>query len=296
MAKLVLSATLLVLSGASPAAHARTWTSAEGQSIEAELVDHDSSARKVTIRRSDGREFILPVDRLSEKDRSYLAEIEAKRQRELDTVRQKAGTVETHTSDGEEAVRYHVAYPGNYDPEKRPPLLILFSPGGNGKGILKSFREAAGKAGWIAVGCDGFKNNMDEEAGHRMFSEVLPHIENTVVHDNRFLFMGGMSGGAWRAYHYSARFDRPWKGIAACGGWLGGSSFYDLDYPKGMAVAIINGDKDKGASSWADRDTEVLEECDCEVRHFKFPGGHVVGPPEVLKEALQWMDSLHSEN
>tara|TARA_R110000850_G_scaffold64695_13_gene145074 strand:- start:11 stop:589 length:579 start_codon:yes stop_codon:yes gene_type:complete len=191
-------------------------------------------------------------------------------------------------------VTYHVQYPKSYDPNQKPPLLILFSPGGKGKGILGSFAEAADQAGWVAVGCDGFKNKMDEDLGRSMFEELLPHLEANVDHDPTSLYLGGMSGGAWRAYHYSVWLGRPWQGIAACGGWLGGSEYYDLNYPEKMAIAVINGDSDKNANAGVDKDSGVLEIRSYSIKAFPFSGGHTVGPTEVLLEALTWMESASS--
>jgi len=51
---------------------ARTWTEAEGgRTVEAELVEVREGM--VTLRRTDGREFQLPLDRLSEADREHVA-------------------------------------------------------------------------------------------------------------------------------------------------------------------------------------------------------------------------------
>lgn len=190
---------------------------------------------------------------------------------------------------GKHGVSYHVCYPPGFSADKKYPVLILFSAGGNGRGILDSFREAVAHVGWIGVGCDGFKNKMDEDLGREMFAEALPDIEKRLPIDPDRMYLGGMSGGAWRAYHVSAWFDRNWKGILACGGWLGGEEYYNLKYPRKMAVAMINGDKDSGANSWSGRDSKVLDRRGCRVKVFDFPGGHAIAPAEVLKEAIAWV-------
>jgi hypothetical protein len=95
-----------------------------------------------------------------------------------------------------------------------------------------------------------------------------------------------MSGGAVRALHYTALFDRPWKGVISCGGWLGKE--FDLEYRKGMAVAWVNGDKDNNANGWVAQDSEVLKRRKCKTKLFPFPGGHVIGPPDILTEAMRW--------
>ncbi|MEM0896300.1 MAG: dienelactone hydrolase family protein [Verrucomicrobiota bacterium] len=62
---------LLVLTAVSLHANSRTWTSADGKTLEAEFVSATES--EVTIRReSDGRRFTLKLDKLSEDDRAYV--------------------------------------------------------------------------------------------------------------------------------------------------------------------------------------------------------------------------------
>lgn len=70
MSKLHVLSLLLALSlGAS--LPARTWTDKDGRSIEAEIVTADES--QVTVSKG-GKEFKLPLDRLSDKDREYVEE------------------------------------------------------------------------------------------------------------------------------------------------------------------------------------------------------------------------------
>jgi predicted peptidase len=56
-----------------PAAEVRTWTSSDGRTLEAEFVT--ATQRNVTLRRkSDGRRFVLALDKISEDDRKWVAE------------------------------------------------------------------------------------------------------------------------------------------------------------------------------------------------------------------------------
>ena len=64
---------------------------------------------------------------------------------------------------------------------------------------------------------------------------------------------------------------------------------YDLKYARRMAVAWVNGANDKAANGWVEADSAVLKKRGCKTKLFQFPGGHVVGPPEVLTEAMQWV-------
>jgi len=264
----------------------RRWTNLEGVEIVAEFVSQDAAAGEVTIRRK-GRDFTLEIAKLSEADRSWL-EQQAAAEARANAVSEHAGQVRSFTSEGEHRVTYHVSYPPQYRESQPPPMIIMFSPGGNGRGILGTVKAAAAELGWIAVGCDVFRNGVDSEILDPKFEEMLPHLEKTVTHDPQRLYLGGMSGGALRAYQYTEKFDRPWKGVFAMGGWLGGAT--RLDCPRKMAVVIANGDKDEAANSHNASVIEILEGRRCKVEVMGFPGGHVTAPPEIALKALRWID------
>ena len=282
---MVLVMMVLVCRGGLVHAQERTWTSDDGKEIVGELLRETGEAVVLKVKE---REFTVPLTRLSEADRQWL---EARRKEMEERKKESAalaGTMKTFPKNDSQQVAFHVYYPTTFSPEKPLPMLILFSPGGQGRGILQSFKQSCETLGWIGVGCDTFRNGVPAEELDPLFKELLPIIEKTVPHDPERLFTGGMSGGASRAVQYTAKFDRPWKGVISCGGWLGKE--FELDYRKGMAVAWVNGDNDKGANSWVTQDSEVLKKRRCKTKLFAFPGGHVVGPPEVLTEAMRWVE------
>lgn len=262
----------------------RTWTSDDGKQLVGELVR--DAGDSVVLKIKD-REFTIPLSRISEPDRDWLEghrkEIEEKK-KEFATL---AGNTKTYPRNGSQEVTFHVYYPTTYTPDKPAPMIILFSPSGGGKAILQRFTESCESLGWVGVGCDTFRNGVDDSIQNPLFEALLPVIEKTIAHNPERLYMGGMSGGAMRALQYTAIFDRPWKGIISCGGWLGKK--YDLDYRKGMAVAWVNGDNDKNANGWIGNDTDVLKKRSCKTKAFHFPGGHEIGPPATLTEAMEWV-------
>lgn len=272
-------------------AETRTWTSSDGRKLDAELVSYDLNAETVTIKNNRG-EFTLPFAKLVEEDQTFVRTLAEKEAAQREVAAQEAAkragkTIKEVTPAGNS---FHVYYPKSYSPAKKSPLLILFSPVGGGAGIMNNFRQGADSLGWILVGCDKLKNGMSEKEGNDIFKDLLTVIEERVDHDPDLLYMGGMSGGGLRAFHNSANFDRPWKGIISCGGWLGGAAGHGLKYPKKMAVALVNGNNDKNANLYVDEDTEVLKRRRCKVEFITFPGGHVVGPPGVIEKAMQWVE------
>ncbi len=268
-------------------AESRAWSNREGKVIQAELVSYDPETKKVILKLSNGSQPTLASETLSDADQAWLDE----RQRNLDeraaTFRASAGKTISYQSEGSHAVSYQVYYPTSFSSESPPAMIIMFSSGGNGKHILGSVKEACEALGWIGVGCDVFKNNTDEALLDEKWREVFPHIEKTVPHDRDLLYLGGMSGGALRAYDYSESTARPWKGVLAFGGWLGGKE--TLNCAPKMAVAIVNGDNDKNANLVMVSDVDVLEKERCKVKSFSFPGGHTIAPPVTVLEAMQWL-------
>lgn len=67
----LLTICLIVLSAAWRA-NARTWTSTDGKSFDGDFVS--ATAESVTVKRSDGKSFTIPLSRLSEADRKWVGE------------------------------------------------------------------------------------------------------------------------------------------------------------------------------------------------------------------------------
>jgi poly(3-hydroxybutyrate) depolymerase len=202
------------------------------------------------------------------------------------------GTVTEHTGTGNFTTAYSVYQPPAAVDGAKGPMLILFHPGGNGRRAIYKYIEAASKVGLTLVSLDHFRNTGNDPVKEaemlERFTALLPQIEATVPHDESRMFMGGVSGGAWRSYHYSAQVPRPWAGIFACGGWLGGKIFYHLEYPA-MRVAMVNGDKDAPANRYLDPDTACLQRTGSIVSVHAFEGGHQLAPPSVQEKAFRWL-------
>lgn len=280
MQKLIL---IWILASVLVHAQERTWTSADGKQLVGELLRDSGESVVLKIK---NKEFTIPLARLGDEDRQWVET----RRKEMEEKKKEfaalAGTIKTYPTNADQKVTFHVYYPTKYSPESPLPMIILFSASGHGKSILEKFRESCEAMGWVGVGCDTFKNGVAGTILDPMFGELLPIIEKTIVHNPERLYLGGMSGGALRALQYTAKFDRPWKGVISCGGWLGKA--FDLNYREGMAVAWVNGDNDKNANSWIEKDSAVLKKKNCKTKIFHFPGGHEIGPTATLTEAMRW--------
>ncbi len=273
----------------------RTWILADGRTFRAELVRYDEAARRVTLRFKDTESRDHAFDEFGVMDQAWLTEW-VELEDDLNALVGELGGKLSHlVTTGEQPTDLFV-----YEPSSAlaagappPPALILFHPGGKAARYVKSHMEAAEKSGLLLVACGSFRNTADTPALEaemlERFREVFPQILARVRLDPARIFMGGTSGGAWRAYHYSAQVSHPWAGIYANVGWLGGVKYYGLPYPSGMRVAMVNGNLDVAANQWVDRDGAVLKNAGNHVGVFAFEGGHQVPPPLHQFIAFEWL-------
>jgi len=293
-------------------AEVRTWTSQGGKTIEAEFIRAGNG--RVLLRGIDGKMMNTSFNALSKEDQAFITQLykdmqekikaeaiaadekvataKADRQAEV-LAKWKRGSIVSCVTTGKVQTSYHVYIPATFDPDKPPPLVYAFSPGGNGKGQLNSMKQSAEKVGWIVVGCDKLKNGMDDKVGYEIEDAIFEDVQATVPHDSKRVFLSGMSGGAMRSYDIAARrHDIQFVGILAFGGWLGGAERQkELVFPKSLVVAIINGNNDNNANAWVESDSKALKRYKRKVKYFTFPGGHTMAPTKVIDEAIAWMQT-----
>ena len=272
----------------------RQWKLQSGESFSAELVNYNEASGMVYLRINEHQHREFPMKSFSLPDQAWLVEW-----RDIDdemaALRKKlGGNISYHHTSGPLCAGFYVYRPSKAAPDQKLPLFILFEPGGQALRFLMRFMETAETVQCTVVCCDTFRNVENDDPiieGEMLerFRLLLPLIEKTVPHDPKQLFMGGSSGGAWRSYHYAVQVERPWAGIFANGGWLGGYKEYGLAYPPKLRVAMVNGNRDDAANHWVEPDSKVLTEHGEIVSVMSFEGGHQVPPVSVQIKAFQWL-------
>ena len=292
----LLAAVLIVCSIRTASANTdnRHWTLASGEKLTAILEAYEPGQDVVSLKLGeDGGKREFKLADFSTVDRAWLTEW-AQIADELELVMQNSkGAFEHYQSQGQYNTDFYVYYPGKFTMESRLPMFLMFHHSGKGARYNKQFIEAAEAAGVIIVTFDTFRNTTGDKTGDELLArlkELLPRIEQLVPHDPAKVFLGGVSGGAMAAYGYSAEVERPWAGIFANGGWLGGTKKrFEMPYPSGMRIAMVNGKDDAAANAWVDNDKAVLTGKGCEVKVFSFQGAHQDAPPMAQLKAFLWL-------
>jgi hypothetical protein len=288
---------MLVTSNASANADVRDWKLKSGETKRAELLRVDEAKKIIYLREAtetglEGKEFTLKIDLLAPLDRAWVLEWSETADELAEKLKQLGGTMDHHQEGGATTQTdfyvYHPKLTSGVNPDQRP-LMILFDAGGKGQRYLLRHVEAAQAVGMVMVACDVFRNGVDDGPLFTRFKELLPVILQTVKHDPKRIFLGGTSGAAERAYHYSAQFPEiPWAGVYANGGWLGPPMYYNLPYPA-MRVAMVNGDKDTHANDSLEPTSIVLQQRGVTISVMAFEGAHQIPPVSVQIKALRWL-------
>ncbi|NQT51528.1 hypothetical protein HQ576_05730 [bacterium] len=177
---------------------------------------------------------------------------------------------------------YSCYIPGSYDPARPTPVLMNFSPGGNGNPLHAKMADALG---WIMVGLTESKNGPVQPSCENRDAVLLDLRRRFNVHPRR-LYFSGFSGGArmasWAGYTYP--------------GWCAGMiciAAGHLQYPPPVrqAVFFIAGKTDFNNAEVTRRHAEALK-AGRQTKLIIHPGGHTWGRAEDHEAALRWLDGL----
>ena len=272
----------------------RSWKNLKGETVRAELVSYDATSGEVILKFSDKEDRKYHFDDFSITDKAWLVEW-LEFERELsDEISKLGGKVEHVVTTGVYPTDLFLYYPSEFKKkDAQLPALILFHPGGKAARYLKRHVKAAEASGLLLISCGTFRNTGDDpdKEGElfERFKEVFQYIVANIKFDKKRLFMGGTSGGAWRAFHYTAWIEWPWAGIYSNGGWLGGEKYHGLDYADNMRVAVVNGNSDWLANMVVDDYVPVLQKHKSQIAVIAFEGGHQVPPPNIQNKAFNWL-------
>jgi dienelactone hydrolase len=220
----------LVLWGAPPA-EGREWVSTDGNKLEADFVSATADAVTI-VRTSDGKEFTLPLERLSEADRKWVSENKDKEPEPVPIGGEYAKLITGDWALSEfRGLPFALYATSTLDASKKYPLVLGLhgkSPNnenGKQKGILRAFAEAGVYDEHPAIlvaplcyqpyGATG--SGWGDEPGEKAIALVEELAENLPVDEDRIYCLGSSMGGGGTA---SLICDEPKlfaAGIVICG-------------------------------------------------------------------------------
>ncbi|QQL44136.1 dienelactone hydrolase family protein [Sulfuriroseicoccus oceanibius] len=274
---------------------ADTWTRAsDGRTITADLLAFNAETNRVTLKLSSGKESTFDASILSPDDQQRLAQFAEEEAKRIEA--SKHGRMESLTPENGGGHKIHIYRPPGYidnsADSKTRPVVFVYHYRGKSQDIVEHMKLTADELGWVVVGVDAYTNtkSLEDRYDERLAQTkaAFACAQQAVNFDPNKIVFTGMSGGSWWSFQSTAEIAPEAAGVISHGGWMG--NMYDQSYPRKMAVAIINGDKDKNAISYETKDTNFLEKkTRAKVRAWHFPGGHVMPTPELTLEAARWI-------
>jgi predicted esterase len=182
------------------------------------------------------------------------------------------------------AQTYTLYMPSTYTRDLRLPVLLIFDPRGRSLLAAELFREAAETYGWIIVSSDNTRSDGPWEPNLLAIQALWPEIHARIPADFQRIYASGFSGGVAVAT-VLARTTGEIAGIIGCGGLNMVNQLDDRELP----FFSTAGNTDFNFSEM-NRLDDFLAEQGNPHRLVIFEGSHTWMPPEVARDAVEWME------
>ncbi len=184
---------------------------------------------------------------------------------------------------------YALYLPAGYTPERRWPIVFVLDPRGRGRMAAELFREGAERFGYVVLSSNSTRSDSasGEDPNPRAMQALLSDAANRFAADGRRVYLAGFSGTARYAWSVGFGLEGRVAGVIGCGGALPGplEQWGDVDFD--FFGAAGETDFNHREMRWLD---DALDATEVDHRFEFFGGGHQWAPPELLAEALAWME------
>jgi len=179
------------------------------------------------------------------------------------------------------AQSYALYLPSAYSTDRTWPILIGFHPGARGRAIVEAYRDAAERYGFIVAASNNSRNG-PWEVSARAASAMFVDIGQRFAADVNRIYLTGHSGGSRVALEI-ALANKQFAGVIAS------SAGYPDARPRASVRFPIFGTA--GTEDFNYIEMRMLDRAlKTPHRVVIFPGGHVLPPPDVAGQALEWLE------
>ncbi|WP_353568861.1 prolyl oligopeptidase family serine peptidase [Haloferula sargassicola] len=283
------------------AAQARTWTSTDGRTIEADFVRGDDTS--VTVLKG-GREVSIPLAKLSEEDARFVREkVAAAGQVDLSELGEYAKFAKGEWVKGEiEDLKFQIWAPASFKAGKDLPLVMfLHGVGERGddnerqvNGLPRTFASPQNQAVRpcivVAPQCPPEVFWSNPEITENIIDLTEDLAENLPVDEDR-IYVAGFSMGGFGTWSVIAEEPKLFAAAVPISG--GGNPANARDLRK-LPIWNFHGEKDETVSVEQSREmVEALEKAKADITYTEIPGAdHGIADQVLRDEKLQqWLFS-----
>jgi tetratricopeptide (TPR) repeat protein len=181
---------------------------------------------------------------------------------------------------------YALYLPSKYSDAAKWPVIYIFDPSARGKLAVTLFMPAAEKFGYIVVCSNNSKNAMDGVELEKVINYLFSDTEARFSIDANRIYTAGFSGGS-RVAAMVALNTKFISGVIGCGAGL--PNYAGLKNIPSFDYFGLVGDRDMNYIEMCDLEKE-LDKLGMSVELRIFNGGHIWPSPDLLEEAIEWME------
>jgi hypothetical protein len=186
---------------------------------------------------------------------------------------------------------YALYLPSYYSDTVAWPVIYVFDPGARGRLAVSYFCQAAEKLGYIIACSNNSRNYLSAEDLTEALNYMFVDVEEKIPLDPDGFYTSGLSGGS-RVAAMVALNNTSISGVIACGAGYPDYSA-TLQRPSFNYIGLV-GNRDMNYGEMINLEKK-LDSLGANVELRVFEGGHYWPSPDLIQEALEWME-LQSMN
>ena len=185
---------------------------------------------------------------------------------------------------------YSIYIPEGLDTNESYPVILGFSPSGNGKGLINIWKEAADEYNCIIIASNLMRNGAEPVYILEQFSKDLSNeLSRNYPIDIKRTIAVGMSGGGMASHLFSFLYPNSVSAVITNVGCINEYARSQTDvYPHNKVCAFLASPTDFNYSIMK-IDLNFLTNHDWKCKWIEFQGGHSNAPKDKLKEALDFV-------
>jgi len=183
---------------------------------------------------------------------------------------------------------YTLYLPSAYSQKTKWPVILIFDPGGQGTAAVQAFKKAAEKYGYILACSNNSKNgplNNNFTAAGYMLNDLAQRFSI----NNRRIYAAGFSGGSRFALALAST-NNFIEGVIGCGAGLPNDQNLTPTEKSSFVYYGIAGNRDMNYLEMFDLMTFFNNNTQVISYLRTFNGGHQWPSPEILQEAVEWIN------
>lgn len=184
---------------------------------------------------------------------------------------------------------FKVYVPKGVSFQKKVPLVLTFSPGGNPEHSMSVWKPVADRYKWIVYGTSSSRNGMQFE---QTFDNLLPELKKVLRDypvDRGKVIATGLSGGGMVSYGLAARHPKLIRAVVVNTGMMH-EHFQNSGFPRSKLAVLLASPTDFRYQEMK-RDRKFLKKQGWDLKWLEFKGGHTFAPSKSYFEAAAWLNT-----